>query len=90
MEKEERLSIGNVTDEKLINIIGQLMTTYKKYVEGQVEMEPLEHTVGPPSWRLPDCIHQVLEEELNKPEYGPSVLKHLIQNSSLLGQVEHS
>lgn len=73
-EKEERLSIGNVTDEKLINIIGQLMTTYKKYVEGQIEMEPLEHTV--------------LEEELNKPEYGPSVLKHLIQNSSLLGQLD--
>ena len=31
---------------------------------------------------------QVLEEELSKPEYGPSVLKHLIQNSSLLGQLD--
>ena len=31
---------------------------------------------------------QVLEDELSKPEYGPSVLKHLIQNSSLLGQLD--
>jgi len=65
-----------VSDEKLINIIGQLMATYKKYVEGQIVLEPLEHTV--------------LEDELNKPEYGPSVLKHLIQNSSLLGQLSKS
>ena len=44
-EKQEKLSVGNVSDEKLINIIGQLMATYKKCVEGQIEMEPLEHTV---------------------------------------------
>ena len=43
--KQEKLSVGNVSDEKLINIIGQLMATYKKCVEGQIEMEPLEHTV---------------------------------------------
>jgi len=73
---KEKLTVSTVSDEKLINIIGQLMSTYKKYVEGQIEMEPLEHTV--------------LEEELNKPEYGPSVLKHLIQNSSLLGQLDKS
>ena len=42
--KQEKLSVGNVSDEKLINIIGQLMATYKKCVEGQIEMEPLEHT----------------------------------------------
>ena len=30
----------------------------------------------------------MLEDELSKPEYGPSVLKHLIQNSSLLGQLD--
>merc|ERR1719369_2139100 len=39
-------------------------------------MEPLEHAV--------------LEEELNNPEYGPNVLKHAIQNSSLLGQMDKS
>jgi len=44
-EKEERLTVNNVSDEKLINIIGQLMATYKKYVEGRIEMDPLEHTV---------------------------------------------
>ena len=37
--------MNNVSDEKLINIIGQLMATYKKYVEGRIEMDPLEHTV---------------------------------------------
>jgi len=73
---KEKLTVSTVSDEKLINIIGQLMSTYKKYVEGQIKLEPLEHTV--------------LEEELNKPEYGPSVLKHLIQNSSLLGQLDKS
>jgi len=73
---KEKLTVSTVTDEKLINIIGQLMSTYKKFVEGQIKDEHLEHTV--------------LEEELNKPEYGPSVLKHLIQNSSLLGQLDKS
>ena len=53
---KEKLTVSTVSDEKLINIIGLLMATYKKYVEGQIELEPLEHTV--------------LEEELNKPEYG--------------------
>ena len=53
---KEKLTVSTVSDEKLINIIGLLMSTYKKYVEGQIELEPLEHTV--------------LEEELNKPEYG--------------------
>jgi hypothetical protein len=48
-EQQERLTVGNVSDEKLINIIGQLMATYKKYVEGQIELEPLEHTVKPSS-----------------------------------------
>jgi len=75
-KKKEKLTIANVSDEKLINIIGQLMSTYKKYVEGQIENEPLEHSV--------------IEEELNKPEYGPSVLKHLIQNSSLIGHLDKS
>jgi len=73
---KEKLSIANVSDEKLINIIGEVMSTYKKYVEGNIVLEPLEHTA--------------MEEELNKPEYGPSVLKHLIQNSSLLGQLDKS
>ena len=27
---QEKLTITNVSDEKLINIIGQLMSTYKK------------------------------------------------------------
>ena len=55
-KNNEKLTVSTVSDEKLINIIGQLMSTYKKYVEGKIKMEPLEHTV--------------LEEELNKPEYG--------------------
>ena len=82
LKAKEKLTIANVSDEKLINIIGQLMSTYKRYrtktcgvyskfsldlfstkisfvfrfVEGQIEMEQLEHTA--------------MEEELNKPEYG--------------------
>jgi len=74
--KEGKLTIANVSDEKLINIIGHLMATYKRFVDGNIVMETLEHTA--------------MEEELNKPEYGPSVLKHLIQNSSLLGQLDKS
>ena len=41
---KQKLTVSNVSDEKLINIIGQLMSTYKKYVEGQIKLEPLEHT----------------------------------------------
>ena len=73
---KEKLTVSIVSDEKLINKIGQLMSTYKKFVKGQIEDQHLEYTV--------------LEEELNKPRYGPSVLKHLIQNSSLLGQLDKS
>ena len=62
-KKKEKLTIANVSDEKLINIIGQLMSTYKKYVEGQIENEPLEHSV--------------IEEELNKPEYGKNTFFHM-------------
>ena len=63
--------MSTVSDEKLINIIGLLMSTYKKYVEGQIKLEPLEHTV--------------LEEELNKPEYGEiicSINKFIFINCS--------
>jgi len=73
---KDKLAIGTASDEKLINIIGQLMATYKRYVEGKIVIEPLEHSA--------------MEEELNNQEYGPSVLKHLIQNSSLLGQLDKS
>ena len=44
-----------------------------------------ENTLAP---NLIPNFAQVLEDELSKPEYGPSVLKHLIQNSSLLGQLD--
>lgn len=74
--KFNRLSIAEASDEKLINIIGQLMATYKKFVDGNIMMEHLEHSA--------------MEDELNKLEYGPSVLKHLFQNSSLLGQLDKS
>jgi len=74
--KFDRLTIADASDEKLINIIGQLMATYKKFVDGNIVMEHLEHSA--------------MEEELNKLEYGPSVLKHLFQNSSLLGQLDKS
>lgn len=75
-DSKDTLTIANVSDEKLINIIGMLMATYKKFCEGEIPMEPLEHSV--------------IEEELNKPEYGPSVLKHLIQNSSMIGHMDKS
>jgi len=74
--KFDRLTIADATDEKLINIIGQLMSTYKKFVDGNIIMEHLEHST--------------MEEELNNMKYGPSVLKHLFQNSSLLGQLDKS
>ncbi|XP_066997014.2 tRNA:m(4)X modification enzyme TRM13 homolog isoform X3 [Anabrus simplex] len=34
--------------------------------------------------------HSVLADELKNPEYGPSTLKHRLQNASLLGHIEHS
>jgi len=72
-EKKEPLSLNNVSDEKLINIIGKLMSTYKKFI-GKIPLDNLEHL----------C----LKEELDCPDYGPNVLKHLIQNSSLIGQMD--
>jgi len=72
-ENKDLLTVNNVSDEKLINIIGQLMTTYKKCI-GKIPMDNLEHL----------CM----KDELDCPDYGPNVLKHLIQNSSLLGQMD--
>jgi len=76
LKDKEKMALSQVPDEKLINIIGMLMTTYKATIEGNIELEYLEHSV--------------LQEELNNPEYGPGVLKHLIQNASLLGHLKAS
>ena len=43
--RAEKLSVSTVTDEKLINLIGQLMSCYKRCVEGEILLEPLQHAV---------------------------------------------
>jgi hypothetical protein len=67
-------SIRNTSDEKLMEIIGRLNLIYETEVRVETQIKS----------------HPIVEEEMsrNSSFFGPEVLKHLVQNSSLLGNLE--
>jgi len=70
-----KTTIGNISDENLLRIIKLVQSTYEKKVKSQIETKILEH--------------EVLRTELCNDQYGPNVLKHHKQNSSLLGHLSN-
>lgn len=73
---EKPLRIGTVSDEKLMAVIGTIERVYETIKEHFTE-------------RI--LTHPVVEEEMqDHPSFGPSVRKHLKQNSSLLGHLNEA
>ena len=73
-EPATNLSIRETSDEKLMEMIARVNSIYDSDI--RVETEILSH--------------EIVEEEMsrNSSFFGPEVLKHLIQNSSLLGNLQ--
>ncbi|TRY74855.1 hypothetical protein TCAL_06329 [Tigriopus californicus] len=73
---DKPLTIGGIEDERLMAVIGKVERVYVQTVHGKITTKIL--------------CHEALTEELTQSFYGPSVLKHLKQNASLLGLLEKS
>jgi len=67
-----------VSDEVLLDLISRVNMAHQKFLANLVKEEILKHNL--------------IEEEMvkNASFYGPEVLKHLVQNSSLLGHLQKS
>ncbi|XP_059621743.1 tRNA:m(4)X modification enzyme TRM13 homolog [Phlebotomus argentipes] len=65
------VKLSELTSTYLKNLTKKINGLYSKYINDSIK-----------------CVfreHKLLEEELAKPEYGPTALKHLRQTASLLG-----
>jgi len=69
-ESKSKVAIGHIPDSTLINVLDRLEDSYHKYVQL-------------PKENIRSC--DLIEKESINPSYGPSVLKHLKQNSSIIG-----
>ena len=75
-EPDPKVSINTISDEKLLEVIGKVNRVYEsEKVADHFEELILDHPV-------------LIEEMKNSPHFGPGVLKHLKQNSSLLGHLQ--
>lgn len=70
---EKATTIGSVTDEKLMSVIDTIDRVFAT-LEKKFTVSILSHPV--------------VEDHMKDPSFGPSVLKHLKQNSSILGLLE--
>ena len=73
-EPTSSLTIRETSDEKLTEVIARVNSIYENEI--RIETEMLKHSI--------------VEEEMTKNAsfFGPEVLKHLVQNSSLLGNLQ--
>ncbi len=75
-DSKDKLTIASVSDNELIDIINRVDATFKSKVDGKISTS---------------CLKQeAIERELDDPNVGPAARKHLVQNSSLLGNLESS
>ncbi|CAO1396752.1 unnamed protein product [Diamesa tonsa] len=75
VNEEEDFRLADVEDEILKPLIKKVEDLYAKHCEGKIDDLI--------------CEHEVLDEELKTPSYGPQALKHLKQTSSILGILKH-
>lgn len=71
---ETRLRLFDVPDEKILQIVNRVNEIYDDKIRMETEIR----------------AHLIVEEEMsrNASFFGPEVLKHLVQNSSLLGNLD--
>lgn len=74
-EESQKFSLHEVEEDELNLAIEKINQLFKEFVEGTIE-------------KL-DYNHEILKEELEKPGYGQSTLRHLIQTSAILGIMNH-
>ena len=72
-DSADKTTVGSASDETLLSVIAKVEEAFSKIP--QVEERILDNMA-------------VVKEIENNPSYGPSVLKHLKQNSSLIGNLE--
>lgn len=72
-EEEPKLKLCDVSDQKLLQIVDRVNQIYETEIRVEAEFQ----------------VHPIVEEEMsrNSSFFGPEVLKHLVQNSSLLGSL---
>lgn len=75
-EPIDPLSIASVSDDTLLEVIGRVRRVYAEQIDGKISTAILQH--------------DSMKQEVTDPSFGPSVLKHLEQNSSLLAHLEQS
>ncbi|GLV41238.1 uncharacterized protein CBL_04762 [Carabus blaptoides fortunei] len=68
--------LSSVPVGKLLEVINKVDKLYTDYVENVIKKQILRH--------------EILAGEINKPEYGATTRKHLVQTSSLLGLLQES
>ena len=69
----ERLNMADISDGELLELIDLVKRTFHKFLKNDLVTEQLEH--------------DLMKEELQSKEYGRSVMKHHVQNSSLLAHL---
>lgn len=69
----EKVNIADISDDKLLELIDLVRKTFNNFFENGIHTEQLEH--------------ELMKEELLNKEYGKSVMKHHVQNSSLLAHL---
>nr|XP_045603339.1 tRNA:m(4)X modification enzyme TRM13 homolog [Procambarus clarkii]XP_045603340.1 tRNA:m(4)X modification enzyme TRM13 homolog [Procambarus clarkii]XP_045603341.1 tRNA:m(4)X modification enzyme TRM13 homolog [Procambarus clarkii] len=73
LEEPPRIPLSSLTDPELLSLIAKVEAVHKENV-GNIKESVLSHAS--------------LEKEITTPGYGPSVVRHLSQNSSILGHLE--
>lgn len=74
-EEPPKTSLSSLQDSKLLSFIKRVEVAHKENI-GSIERSELSH--------------KVLVKEIATPGYGPSVVRHLTQNSSLLGHLDQA
>nr|XP_053656123.1 uncharacterized protein LOC128704931 [Cherax quadricarinatus] len=74
-EEPPKTSLSSLSDQQLLSFITRVEAAHRENV-GTIEESILSH--------------HIMEKEMTRPGYGPSVVRHLSQNSSILGHLENS
>ncbi|XP_068201160.1 tRNA:m(4)X modification enzyme TRM13 homolog [Palaemon carinicauda] len=72
LEEPLKVSLSSLSDVELLSFIKKVEVVHKEHV-GEIEKAKLSH--------------ELLVKEISTPGYGPSVTRHLSQNSSILGHL---
>lgn len=73
-EETFNMKLNKIDETLLMEVVEKVELVYKTFVENNIQ-EMINK-------------HEIMKEELIKPEYGPETLKHLMQTSSIIGSLQ--